>query len=204
MTGRRLVLVGGGGHCMSVLDAALRMGIFQEIVITDAALRPGTGLMGCRVAGDDRILPKLYEEGFQEAFISIGSIRSTENRQEAYVKAAEAGFAFPNIIDPSAAVSAYACLGKGIFIGKNACVNAGADIGDMAIINTAAVIEHGCRIGVFAHVSVAACVCGDAQVGSHAFIGAGAVAIQGARIGMGSFIRAGTVVVKEVSGWEGH
>ena len=33
--GNKLVLLGAGGHCKSVLDAALRSQQFSEIVITD-------------------------------------------------------------------------------------------------------------------------------------------------------------------------
>mgnify|MGYP002508113312 CR=1 FL=1 len=83
------------------------------------------------------------------AFVSVGSIKSTEKRRELHRLAQDSGFAFPNIIDPSAAVSEHACLGQGIFIGKNAVINAGAQIGDMAIINSGAVIEHGCLVGDF-------------------------------------------------------
>lgn len=195
---RRLVLVGGGGHCESVLDAAKRMGLFEEIVITDNCMEAGSGLMGCRVAGGDEMLPRLFQDGFGMAFVSVGSIKSSRLRRELCRKAEEAGFDFPNIIDPSAAVSDYAEVGKGIFIGKRAVVNAGARIGDMAIVNTGAVIEHGCRVGVFSHVSVGAVMCGDSEIGESVFVGANAVIIQGVRIGMNSVIGAGSVVLRDV------
>ncbi len=197
--GKRLVLIGGGGHCGSVLDTAKRMNLFEEIVITDKSMAAGNRFMGCRVAGGDDVLPRLFQDGFGMAFVSVGSIKSARLRKELSQTAKEAGFDFPNIIDPSAVVSDYAVIGKGIFIGKNAVVNAGARIGDMAIINTGAVVEHGCRIGAFSHVSVGAVVCGDSEVGDSVFVGANATVIQGVRIGMNSVIGAGSVVLRDVA-----
>ena len=101
---RRLVLLGGGGHCESVLDAAKRMNWFEEIVITDNHLKAGSELMGCRAVGGDEMLPRLFQYGFGMAFVSVGSIKSSRLRRELCRKAEEAGFDFPNIIDPSAAV----------------------------------------------------------------------------------------------------
>lgn len=195
---KRLVLIGGGGHCMSVLDSARRMGIFQEIVITDNGKPIGSDIMGCKVAGDDGMLEKLYQSGFRYAFLTIGSIGGSHARQAAYGAAAKVGFCFPNIIDPSAAVSSHAKLGSGIFIGKNAAVNAGACIGDMVIINSGAVVEHGCQIGEFSHISVGAAICGDVVIGKSVFAGANAAVIQGVEIGSGSVIGAGSVVLSNV------
>ncbi len=191
---KRLLLIGGGGHCLSVLDTVLRMGVFSEICISDRNFPAGSEVMGCRVAGDDRVLPVLFSQGFELAFVAVGSIKSTKKRRELYQLAQDSGFAFPNIIDPSAAVSERACLGQGIFIGKNAVVNAGVKIGDMAIINSGAVIEHGCLVGDFTHVAVGAAVCGDTMLEEDVFVGAGAVIAQEARIGKGCIIGAGSVV----------
>ncbi len=138
--------------------------------------------------------PVLFSQGFKLAFVSVGSIKSTEKRRELHRLAQDSGFAFPNIIDPSAAVSEHACLGQGIFIGKNTVINAGAQIGDMAIINSGAVIEHGCLVGDFTHVAVGAAVCGDTMLEADVFVGAGAVIAQEARIGKGCIIGAGAVV----------
>ncbi len=190
--------MGGGGHCRSVLDAAKRMNWFEEIVITDNAMAAGDKFMGCRVAGGDEMLPRLFQDGFGMAFVSVGSIESTLLRKALFEKAEREGFGFPNIIDPSAQVSDYAAVGKGVFVGKNAVINAGARIEDMAIINTAAVIEHGCCIGAFSHVSVGAMMCGDSKIGCSVFVGANATVIQGVKIGMNSVIGAGSLVLRDV------
>ena len=198
MEDKRLVLVGGGGHCKSVLDTILCLGTFNEIVITDQTSLIGSTIMGCKVVGNDDILPYLYYRGIKNAFITVGSIKSTRLRCRLYELIKSIGFNLPNIIDPTAAVSESAKLGKGIFIGKNAVVNCCAEIGDLAIINTGSVVEHECVIGALTHLSVNATICGQSSVGANSFIGAGATIIQGIQIGSHAVIGAGSVVLEDV------
>lgn len=194
----RLVLVGGGGHCKSVLDTILRLNTYSEVVITDCKLTAGIRILGCEVVGNDKMLSELFERGFRDAVITIGSIKSTDIRRNAYLKAEKIGFNFPSVIDPSAVVSDSASIGAGVYVGKNAVVNADAVICDMAIINTGAIVEHECRIGEFTHVAVGAVVCGGAEIEKDILIGANAVVIQGVKIGRNSIIGAGSVVLGDV------
>ena len=155
---RSLVLIGGGGHCKSVLDTALRMNYFNEIVITDPYIPAGTMIMGCRVIGNDDMLKEVYSCGYELAFISIGSIKTTALRKKLWQKARDIGFRFPCITDPDAIISDDSHIDNGTYIGKRVVVNAGTYIGSNAIINTGAVIEHDCRIGDFTHVAPGACI----------------------------------------------
>ena len=195
---KKLVLIGGGGHCKSVLDAALRTKEYDEIVITDAELPIGTKILGCKVVGDDSILSQLYQNNFRYAFITVGSVKSDNVREKIMNKIALLGFRFPVIIDETAVVSKFAVIGDGTFIGKNAIVNADANIGAQAIVNTGAIIEHDCKIENFCHVSVGATLCGNVSVGKYSFIGAGSTIIQGIHIGENVTIGSGSTVIKSV------
>ncbi len=195
---KKIVLVGGGGHCKSVLDSLWRACPGAEPVIVDASLPAGSEVLGAKVVGGDEVLPALFGAGCRQAFVTIGSILSTAPRRKVAEALKALGFAFPNIVDPSAVVSPFAAHGQGIFIGKNAVVNAGASVGDHAIVNTAAVIEHDSAVGAFAHVSVGAVLCGNVHVANDAFIGAGAVVIQGRSVGERAVIGAGCTVKKNV------
>lgn len=194
----RLVLIGGGGHCKSVLDTIIRLNTYSEVVITDCKLAAGTGILGCKVVGNDEMLPELFEQGFRDAVIAIGSIKSTDMRRDAFLKAQKVGFNFPDIIDPSAVVAESASIGAGVYIGKNAAVNADTVIDDMAIINTGAIVEHDCRIGKFTHVAVGAVVCGGAELEKDILIGANAVVLQGVKIERNSIIGAGSIVLGDI------
>lgn len=194
----RLVLLGGGGHCKSVLDAVIRLNQFSQIVITDDDLAVGTDIMGCKVVGNDNLLPDLWAQGYRKAFIAVGSIKNTDIRRRIYQRAVKIGFEFPVIIDSSAIVARSAQLGAGVFVGKNSVINSDATIGDMSIINTGAIVEHGCHIGRFAHIAVGATVCGDVSIGNDAFVGANATIVQGVNVGMKGIVGAGALVLGDV------
>ena len=195
---KKLVLIGGGGHCKSVLDAAVSMGVYSDIVITDPVLEPGTRILNHKVVGPDYHLPELFQNGFHYAFITVGSLEDNVLRKKLYKTAKEIGFSFPVIIDSTASVSEHAMIEKGTFIGKRTVVNANARIGNQCIINTGAVIEHDCCVGDFTHISVGALLCGSASVGNDSFVGAGSVIIQEVSVGSQTVIGANSTVLKDI------
>ncbi len=195
----KLVLLGAGGHCKSVLDAAIRSRKFNDIVITDPLLPKGTEVMGCSVAGADDMLPELFQAGYTQAFVTVGSIKNWTIRKRLAEMAATIGFTFPVIADPSAQISQYTKIGSGTFIGKSAVVNAEAYIGDHCIINTGAVLEHECLISEFCHVSVGAVLCGGVTLGKGVFVGAGSTIIQMVKVADGAVVGANSTVLKDVA-----
>lgn len=195
----KLLLVGGGGHCRSVLDSLSEMGRYAEIGIVDKAENAGKHVLGIAVIGCDDDLSDLYEKGFTHAFVTLGSTGNVETRVRIFKILENIGFEIPNIVDSTAIVSKHAKLASGIFIGKNAVVNAGASIGKGAIINTSVTVDHDCGIGEFAHIATGAVLCGRVQVGKHTHIGAGSVIKQQVRIGAGTIIGMGSVVLDDVT-----
>lgn len=194
----KLVMIGGGGHCKSALDAALKSGLFSEIVVTDAAFPSDAKLLGCPVVGTDEALPALRERGFRCAHVAVGSVGSTALRRKLAERAARLGFRFPAIVDSSAVVAADVAIGDGTFVGKNAVLNAGCAIGSHCIVNTGAIAEHDCAVGDFSHIAVGAILCGGVKVGADAFVGAGATVIQGLAIGNRAVIGANSVVLRNL------
>lgn len=194
----KLVLIGGGGHCKSVLDSALRMNAFDRIVITDAEIASGTKICGCEVVGSDDCLQDLREQGFDKALITVGAVKPNPLRQQLALKVASFGYKFTSVIDPTAVVSNFADIEEGTFIGKSAVINAGVHIGRHCIINTGSIIEHDCLVGDFSHVSVGSILCGGVILGNNCMVGAGSTVIQYRKIGNGSVIGAGAVVNEDV------
>jgi len=195
---KRIVLIGGGGHCTSVLDCILSRKEFDEIVIVDSKLPLNSKIMNCLVVGDDSKLSELKKNGFDYAFITVGSIKSTGVRRKLYQMSRDLGFKFPIICDPSSRISDYSSLGEGTFVGKNAVVNAKAVVGEHCIINTGSVIEHECCVGDFTHISVGSFLCGNCSVGHDSFVGAASTVIQGVNIGNNVIIGAGSTVISNV------
>lgn len=195
---KKLVLIGGGGHCKSVLDTAVRMNCFDEIVITDPNIELGKHIWGHIVVGSDDCLEELYQRGFKYAFITVGSINYNPLRKKIAEKISSLGFVFPVIHDPSALISDTAIIGDGTFIGKNVVINAETIIGKHCIINTNAVIEHECYIGDFSHISVGTILCGAVNIGENCIIGSNSTVIQCLHVGNNSVIGAGSVVITNI------
>lgn len=193
---KKLLLLGGGGHCHSVLDSVKAGNWFDEIGIVDKKYR---SINGADVVGQDEELGDLYEKGWSYAFITVGSVGNTELRHKLYDKVRSLGFIVPIIVDPSAVIASDVNIGEGVYIGKNVIVNAGSSIAEGCIINSGAIVEHDCLIGEFSHVSPGAVLCGQVLIGKDTHIGAGSVVIQGISIGDRTMIGAGSVVVNNVT-----
>ena len=193
-----LLLVGGGGHCKSVVDSLLTLNTYDRIGIVDIDATAGTD--DIPVVGTDDDLPKLLSAGWTEAFVAVGSVANTNSRRRIYEMLKSMGFTIPIIMDPSAIMAKNADIGEGTYIGKGAIINTRTVIGACAIINTGVIIEHDCVIGDLSHISTGSMLCGQVTVGSDSHIGAGSAIRQCINIGDKTVIGAGSAVVKDIPG----
>ena len=200
MESNRILLVGGGGHCRSVLDCLLNQGAYSEIGIIEREAGGASTIAGVSVAGTDADLPELFAKGWTNAAITLGSVGNPARRHVLFQMLREIGFSLPAIVDPSAVIGRNVVLGEGTFVGKRAVVNTGTKVGRCAIINTGAILEHDCSIGDFVHISPGCTLCGAVSVGENSHIGAGSVVRQQIEIGSNVLIGAGSVVVKDIAG----
>lgn len=202
--GQKILLIGGGGHCHSVLDSILSERQYEQIGIVAKDRNnfeelKKDELIQKYLVGTDDDLTNLFLQGWSEAFITLGSIGNPSGRLRIYERARRIGFKFPIVIDESSVVSELSKISQGCFVGKKTVINAGSRIGQNAIVNTGAFVEHDCNIGSFCHVSSGAIICGNVVIGDNSHIGAGAIIRQGIVIGKNVLIGAGSVVVKDIS-----
>lgn len=188
-----IVLIGGGGHCKSVVDVLEQEGRFNIIGIIDKPELFGKNVLRYQIIGDDSELNNLVKK-CKNALITIGQIRSPLSRMKLFDTVLKLGFTLPTIVSPRAYVSQHARIGIGSVIMHDAVVNASAVIGDNCIINTKSIVEHGSNIGNHCHISTNAVINGDVVVGDGSFIGSGAVTKEGIRINNNFFAKAGSVV----------
>lgn len=196
---KKILLIGGGGHCKSVLDSLIQKNEYSKIGIIDKIENVGRTILGVPVIGCDNDLVNLYNEGYRYAFITVGSIGNPKLRIQLFNRVEDIGFLMPNIIDPTAIVSKYVSLDSGIFVGKGAVINVGSRVGKGAIINTQSIIEHDCEIGEFAHIAPGTALCGEAQIGANTHIGAKSVIKQQTKVGANTVVGMGSVVLKDIA-----
>ena len=188
-----VVIVGFGGHALSVVDSMKRTSQFNIIGSTD---RKQTQYeVQFPYLGTDDVLESLYKDACVKcAILGIGYMGKGTIRQEIYEKLKMIGYEFPVIIDPAAIVSESAVVEEGCFVGKHSVINANAHVGKMCIINTGAIVEHECKVGDFSHVAVGATLCGQVNVGKACLIGANATLIQCRKIQDNEIVPAGVVI----------
>lgn len=196
MTRRRdLILVGGGGHCKSVIEAAESAG-FRVYGVLDVPEQVGKKVLTIPVVGTDDDIPCYVEE--YDFVVTVGFIKAVELRLKLHDKICIAGGRLATIMASTAYVSKYASVGKGTVVLHQAVVNAGAIIGEGCIINTCADIEHDAVIGDYCHISTGAIVNGGCVVGARTFLGSQTVMVHGVSIVSDCIIGAGALVRKNV------
>lgn len=187
-----IILIGGGGHCSSVIDVIEQQGIYRVAGIVDLKEKLGEENLGYKVIGNDDDLPTIARE-YKNFFITLGQLRTPLRRTELFQFMCELGLNLPVIISPHAYVSKHACIGKGTVVMHMAQVNANAAIGNNCIINSKALIEHDAVVGNHCHIATGAIINGGVQVGTGSFVGSGTVTKQYITIPDMSFIKANTL-----------
>lgn len=190
---KEIILIGGGGHCKSVIDVIEQEGKFQIIGIVDKLELLGVKVLGYSVIGNESDLADLSKK-HRYALVTVGQIKSSSLRERLFKLAIKAGFTMPNIISPRAYVSKHAMIGQGTVIMHDVLVNANAKIGENCIINSKALIEHDAIIEDFCHIATNAVINGGAIVGQGSFLGSGVITKQGINVEKNSFIKAGSLV----------
>ncbi|HHD81990.1 MAG TPA: acetyltransferase [Campylobacterales bacterium] len=186
-----ILLIGGGGHCKSVIDVIEQEGKFIITGIIDKKELIGTEVLGYKVIACDNDLEDLFEK-YDYAVVTVGQIRSATLRVKLFNKLKEIGYKLPVIISPLAYVSRHSSINEGTVIMHNALINAGVKIGRNCIINTKALVEHDSTVEDNCHISTAAVINGGVTVKENTFFGSNATSKE--YIEINQFVKAGSLV----------
>jgi sugar O-acyltransferase (sialic acid O-acetyltransferase NeuD family) len=193
-----IILLGGGGHCKSVIDTINSLGKYNIVGILDIKDKKGSKIYNIEVIGTDDELINHYNNGVKNAFISLGSIGDTRVRRKLNDNIKNVGMTLPNIIDPTAILPENIEIGEGNFIGKGVILNSDVKIGVNCIINSGSIIEHDCIVDDYVHIAPGSTLSGSVNIGSDSHIGTNSAIIQNIVIGENTIIGAGSVVVKDI------
>lgn len=195
MIEKKIILVGGGGHCKSVIDVAESAG-YTIVGILDMPELVGTIVLGYPVIGTDENISEYVGKAL--FLVTVGHIKDASLRIKLHNRIKEVGGRLATLIASTAYVSRFATIGEGSVIMHHAMVNADAHIGMGCIINTFANIEHDASIGNYCHLSTGTMVNGNCVVGDGVFLGSQSVMVNGIRIADGCVFAAGSMVRKNI------
>ncbi|RAU20252.1 carbonic anhydrase [Paramagnetospirillum kuznetsovii] len=196
-----LIILGGGGHAVCVIDMIRLQGLYRPVGILDPALAVGAEVGGVPVLGDDSQLERLRTEGLAHATLGIGGDFRPDStlRRRIGTRAREAGFAFPPLIHPSATIAQSATLEDGCQILAGAVIAPGARLARDVALNHTAVADHDSGLGAGLFTGTGAILAGGAVAHGDVQIGAGATILPRVTLGRGCVVGAGAVVVRDVA-----
>ena len=139
---KKLILVGGGGHCKSCIEVIESTDEYEIAGILDVPSKVGENISGYKIIGTDSDIPRYIEDGIKNYFVTLGQIQSASLKRKIFENIYLQGGISPTIISKHAIVSKRAKIGAGTIVMHGAIVNANVFVGENCIINTKANIEH--------------------------------------------------------------
>ena len=186
-----ILLIGGGGHCKSVIDVIELEGKYTIAGIIDKKALIGQEVLGYKIIGCDDDLEQLISK-YKYAMVTVGHIKSNTLRIKLFNKLKHIGYALPPIISPISYISKHSFVDEGTIVMHHALINANSKIGKNCILNTKSLIEHDCIVDDNCHISTGAIVNGGVIVKENSFIGSNSTTKE--YIEVDGFIKAGSLV----------
>lgn len=150
--GKKILLLGAGGHSKVVLDTIQELELkgkiepYEVIDFLDDSSSEAVGKIE-----ELEVMGKKYDE----VFCCIGN---NKLRSELLKKVKKMGLIIPSFIHPSAYVSPSAVLKVGVIVEAKAVVNAAAIINEGCIISVGAIVDHDAVIGECCHINAGSIV----------------------------------------------
>jgi sugar O-acyltransferase (sialic acid O-acetyltransferase NeuD family) len=183
----KLILLGAGGHCESVIDIIESLPNYKIHGILDPIYEENKPLqvLGYCILGNDDRINEFVKSGF-EFVITVGQIKSADIRKKLF------------IISKHAYVSKHSSIGEGTIIMNSSVINSNSNIGKANIVNTFSNIEHGCIIGDFNHISTRVTINGGVNIGNEVFLGSGSIVNENVIINNNVIVGSGSIIRKNV------
>jgi len=186
----KIVLIGAGGHCHSVIDVIELTNKYEIIGIVDTKENIGKQVLDYKVIACDDDLETIFQT-CKNAVITVGQIKSNQIRVKLFEILTKIGFNLPIIISPLAYVSKHSSIDEGTIIMHHVFINANVKIGKNCIINSKALIEHDVVVEDNCHISTGSVLNGGVVVKENTFFGSNSVSKE--YITIEGFIKAGSL-----------
>ena len=194
-----ILIYGAGGHAKSIMEMILQLEKFTIAgILDDNEKLHGSQVLGIPVLGTRLLLPELAQLGVNLAANGVGGILDINIRIRVFELLEKAGFTFPILAHPRAAIEPSAKIEAGVQVFANAYVGSEAHLHTKCMINTNAVVSHDCEIGSFTHIAPGALLAGHVHVGDRSLIGMGVTTSIGVKIGSGVRVGNGAILLADV------
>lgn len=193
----KIVIIGASGHAKVIIDTIELMGEYEIGGLIDSYKLKGEKILNYEVIGTEEDLPRLLQKGISKGIIAIGD-NWTRFKMYSKIQQIAPDFQFISVIHPSAIVSRYAKIGKGVAVLCGVIINADAVIEDCCILNTNASLGHDSIMQRFSSIAPSCTIGGTVTIGEFSAISIGATVNQNLTIGKHTVIGSGSVVVRSI------
>ena len=169
--GKRLLVLGAGGHGKVVQEIALSLfdidgkPVYEAVDFLDDNSADAIG----RIADLEK-----YQDKYSDVFCGIGN---NKVRKQLLDQTKELCYSIPVLIHPTAYISPSAVIEAGTVVEPKAIVNANAVVHRGCIISVGAIVDHDVTVNEFVHVNAGAIVKAGASVESGRKLEAGEVVL---------------------------
>ncbi len=198
-----LIILGTGGNCLDILDAVFEINarspspVYECIgFLDDDPDRWGVEFFGVRVLGPLEAAGRFPDAWFVNG---IGSERNFWQKEAIIARTGVLRERFETVIHPTASVSRFSTLGRGVVVLQNATIAANVRVGDHVIILPNSVLSHDTVIGDYTCITGGVCISGGVRVGRSCYIGTNSAIIGNVTVGDYSLIGMGSVVLHSVA-----
>ncbi len=191
---RPLIIIGAGGHAVSVANVAMSAGYDVRHFVDDGKV--GVELLGVKVIGS---LSELTE---QSAFTFAIAVGDNAVRERIYhdISIRYPSLSFPPLVHASAVISVFTEIGEGTVVMPNCVVGPNSRVGKFCLINTRASIDHDCEMSDFSSLAPSVATGGGVRIGVRSAVSIGAAIKHGVTIGADSVVGACSYVNKDLPG----
>lgn len=191
---RPIVLIGGGGHALSVVEA---IGHDRHIIgYVDLA---ESEAMAIPYLGNDEAFLASGVASEAELLVTMVAGRACSLELRRSILQRYSGFKFARAVASTAYLGSNSEIGDGTVVMHNAFINTATKIGCHCVVNTAAIVEHGCTLGNNVFVGPGAVICGGVETGDNVYIGANTSIRPGVKICSDVVTGIGSVVINDIT-----
>ena len=189
-----LIIIGAGGHAVSVTNVALSCGysviayvendkkesflLGRPIISTDACYRSYPNHNYCVAIGDNSVRERLVDD----------------------LKAALPDAKFPTVVHKSSVIGLASEVGSGTVVMPNANIGPNSKVGSFCIVNTNSSIDHDCSMKDFSSIAPGVITGGNVVIGKRSAISIASAVKHGVTVGNDTVIGANSYVNKDVEG----
>jgi sugar O-acyltransferase (sialic acid O-acetyltransferase NeuD family) len=200
---KKIIIFGTGGNCIDILDTlndindARGTRVYECVgFLDDDERKHGKAFHGARVLGPLEAAREYADCVFVNG---IGSSANFWRKRDIIAKAGIPLERFETIVHPTASVSRFAKLGRGVVVFQNVTITSNVMIGNHVIILPSSVISHDDAIGDYTCITGGVCISGGVTVGASCYLGTNSSIKDHLTIGDNCLIGMGSLVLNNVA-----